>query len=771
MKVLVFSSAPTAPLAAGNSARVKSVCLQLKRLGHEVHFIYFDHQSRMTPDQALEMRAQWDGFYYIPFRGRQSNPEGLAWRADDWFQDDIGVHVNIIASTIKPDVVICNYAFHSKIFDYFGSDVIKVLDTHDAFTNRHKMLDDAGLPRAFYYTTLEQEAIQLRRADICLAIQDREATFFRSITSSAVFTVGHLVEKIDACQRMSSGPLRVGYIGSGNHLNVASIREFIKLASIHLQRGDFCLTVAGGVCSHLDQTAGLELLGPIAELQDFYSNIDIVINPMTRGTGLKIKTVEALQHGVPILCTACGSEGLNAISPAHNLSDSREVIAFLLRLDADRSQVTELAEQSRSLFARYQAEQQDEFARLFTSQDSLIKASGGALKLANARNIAARSVLIATHARFWRPGMGSHTRILQLIEELAKSYRVVIFVTWKLSAKDLEDVSLLSLPIEIHGLEEDQIQLFQDHSEDALLGRVGNDSIRAQFKKISDAVSPSVCIVEYLRLSFLLNCLPTYTVRIADTHDLISRRQESRSASSPAATVSRLEEARALSNFDFIITIQRTELAVVDNWGFRGRAFYVPISFKLNAPLYQGDGVPTIGFIGADTEANHDGIQWFLANVWPFFSRRKVRLKIAGSIGRKITTKIDQVIVAGHVDIEDFYASIDVAINPSQWGGGLKIKTVEAMSWGVPVVTTSEGATGVEEANGSGIAIADRPEIFAYHLNQWLSQPHSRRLAAQRAKDFVEAEFDRSVVYRDLHRVIQSASPAWKYRGNKKMFK
>lgn len=263
MRILIFSSCPSYPAHAGNSARVVSVGERLKKLGHDIHFLYFDHQSPMTPQEREGMIGQWDSFHYIPFhRNGRPDRKGQPWQADDWFQSDIGLHVQSICAAIQPDVVICNYAFHSKIFEFVNKGAVKVIDTHDVFSDRHVMLDAAGLPRRFYFTSRASEALQLRRADLVLSIQQRETEFFESIVSKPIVTVGHLMDRAIIRRSVNDVP-RVGFIGSGNHLNQKALGAFLDGAAEDLAAGLYELVVAGAVGDSLADLPGLTKLGRV----------------------------------------------------------------------------------------------------------------------------------------------------------------------------------------------------------------------------------------------------------------------------------------------------------------------------------------------------------------------------------------------------------------------------------------------------------------------------------------------------------------------------
>jgi glycosyltransferase involved in cell wall biosynthesis len=64
-------------------------------------------------------------------------------------------------------------------------------------------------------------------------------------------------------------------------------------------------------------------------------------------------------------------------------------------------------------------------------------------------------------------------------------------------------------------------------------------------------------------------------------------------------------------------------------------------------------------------------------------------------------------------DLSTFYSTIRVAISPTLVGAGVKLKTVEAVQYGVPVVATSEGAAGLPEEWRGAVAVADDARDFA----------------------------------------------------------
>ena len=88
------------------------------------------------------------------------------------------------------------------------------------------------------------------------------------------------------------------------------------------------------------------------------SRSDLVLVPLRAGSGTRVKILEAWAHGVPVVSTSIGAEGLNAIDGTHLLiaespADFAECVRRLLRDDALRSKIVNAA--SRLYKAQYTA--------------------------------------------------------------------------------------------------------------------------------------------------------------------------------------------------------------------------------------------------------------------------------------------------------------------------------------------------------------------------------------------------------------------------------
>ncbi len=136
-----------------------------------------------------------------------------------------------------------------------------------------------------------------------------------------------------------------------------------------------------------------------------------------------------------------------------------------------------------------------------------------------------------------------------------------------------------------------------------------------------------------------------------------------------------------------------------------------------------------VGFAGNfGHRPNAEGLAWFLHDVWPLVRARLPQARFVVAGGNPPAAFVDAqfpgVEFAGYVpDIFDFYAANTVTVAPLVSGGGVKIKTVEAMLAGSAVVSTRIGIEGTCAVPAEHALVADDPAEFAQAIVQVLQTP------------------------------------------------
>lgn len=165
--------------------------------------------------------------------------------------------------------------------------------------------------------------------------------------------------------------------------------------------------------------------------------------------------------------------------------------------------------------------------------------------------------------------------------------------------------------------------------------------------------------------------------------------------------------------------------------------------------------------------ANYHAMAYFLSEIFPVIraSLPGVQLRITGStsgvsLDRLPLTK--EVIFTGLLDdIRPAVASSWVCVVPLREGGGTRVKILEAMALGTPVVSTPKGAEGLDAEPGKHLLIADTPEDFANLTLRILQEPELRQSLAESAYRLVHEKYDWDRIGNDLCTMVENVTPIY----------
>ena len=151
---------------------------------------------------------------------------------------------------------------------------------------------------------------------------------------------------------------------------------------------------------------------------------------------------------------------------------------------------------------------------------------------------------------------------------------------------------------------------------------------------------------------------------------------------------------------------------------------------------------------------NREGVRWFLEECWPAVARAVPRAVFtvigrgpAGALSR--TTAGDRVEHAGYVaNLGSYMEQTAVFIVPLKSGAGMRVKILEAWCWGLPVVSTTMGAEGVQATDGVHLALADDPRDLADTVIRVLTDAGFAQRLSQAGRALVETHYDWRSVYR-----------------------
>ena len=204
------------------------------------------------------------------------------------------------------------------------------------------------------------------------------------------------------------------------------------------------------------------------------------------------------------------------------------------------------------------------------------------------------------------------------------------------------------------------------------------------------------------------------------------------------ALVTMVSEADRQTTFD-TVGVDRLRVEVVPNG----------VDCRYNCLGLAKPQPATLVYNGALTySANYNAMQWFLTEVYPRIKTAtpEVSLMITGS-----TKDVDlaglaldpSVRLIGYVDdIRQPVAEAAICVVPIRQGGGTRLKVLEAMALGTPVVATAKGAEGLDLVDGEHLLLADTPATFADAVLRVMRDRDLRERLRHNARVLVEQRYD-----------------------------
>ena len=181
------------------------------------------------------------------------------------------------------------------------------------------------------------------------------------------------------------------------------------------------------------------------------------------------------------------------------------------------------------------------------------------------------------------------------------------------------------------------------------------------------------------------------------------------------------------------------------------------VDTTLYQPLAESSNDNTLLFVGVmGYPPNIDAVLYFCESIMPLIQSRIPSLKLF-IVGHEPAPEIrklaerENVVVTGYVDdVTTYYRQSQVTIVPLRGGGGTRLKILESMALGRPVVSTTLGCEGLDVTHKENIMIADTPSEFAECVVQLLTDKELKGRVVYNARHLVETYYDWKTISRRL---------------------
>jgi len=377
-----------------------------------------------------------------------------------------------------------------------------------------------------------------------------------------------------------------------------------------------------------------------------------------------------------------------------------------------------------------------------------------------------KKILIITHVNFWLQEMGSHQRIYKLLNYLKQNYEINIAYIQKQKQNDMKYIKELGYENNIIFVEnlkaspydKKAVELFLD--KHPVLKFFFDDTLTAKIATLLKTKKYTHILIEYIHLSYMLSIFKD-EIKILDTHDIMNKRNDvfKKNNKTHWINISEVEELSIFNLYDTVLSIQKSEYNYLKNNNINVLNCPHPIS-PIKKSISDINKInKNIVFVGAYNEGNNHAIKYFIQTIWKYFEDiPNIQLFIYGTVSKfvkdhKLVKK--NIILKGKVkDIKDIYKDADIAINPVQIGGGLKIKNIESMAYSIPLITTTEGSNGIEDEINKSYLIANTKDEWIQTLISLIISPQLQQKLSKNSYTYIAENFNQEISFSKLKEFI-----------------
>jgi len=217
-------------------------------------------------------------------------------------------------------------------------------------------------------------------------------------------------------------------------------------------------------------------------------------------------------------------------------------------------------------------------------------------------------------------------------------------------------------------------------------------------------------------------------------------------------------EKQILGKFQATIVLTNRDQKILKKFTPKTKTFLITTGVDTNHYSFNQNQArdPNIVFVGNYRHyPNYDAFKYFVKELFPEILKKHNNAKFfavgSGVIPDMLKYASENVIVTGEVqNIQAYLDKASVFVAPVRLGGGIKGKILEAMSCGVPVVSTIEAGSGIECMDNRDISIAKNNSEFVEKTIELLNNEQRRCCLARNARKLVEDKYDWKNIAKEL---------------------
>jgi len=220
----------------------------------------------------------------------------------------------------------------------------------------------------------------------------------------------------------------------------------------------------------------------------------------------------------------------------------------------------------------------------------------------------------------------------------------------------------------------------------------------------------------------------------------------------------RRQEFQSFQRFNIIVLCSTEDKQVMGN---HRRIRIVPNGFPspANTPIWTPGQEGYLGFIGTLSYGpNVEGLEWFRDRVWPAIRKEmpQATLRLVGTLPKNHAfLNVPGFEPLGFVeDPTEEFSRWQAMIVPLRYGGGTRLKILEAFSRKCPVISTPIGAHGLQVTPNQDILLEENPQAFAHQCLRLLKQPHQGKTIAEAGWELFNRKYTWDVIGKSIQNIV-----------------
>lgn len=278
-------------------------------------------------------------------------------------------------------------------------------------------------------------------------------------------------------------------------------------------------------------------------------------------------------------------------------------------------------------------------------------------------------------------------------------------------------------------------KLFQEKTS------LSNYFFRKDFEKIVKKSNYDFVIVSYVLYSDLIKNKNLFkkSKTIVDTHDFLTVQFKNKQNHIGKNFQNELNQ---MKKFDEAWAISFDEYTLFSH--FLKSVKYVPFCLDVQNSNSEKSKVFDLIYVASDNLHNVASAKWFFENVYPLLDK-KISILVVGKIGVHIQNQKNITKILFVEDLSNHYLTSKISICPMLSGSGVKIKVIEALSFGLPTVTNTRGVDGLPNKKDNGCLVSNNATEFTENINQLLFDDAFYKKKSIEAKTFFENQFSKKI--------------------------